>query len=213
MLFKARIGRRRVDAELSVVELRGRLRKGALPVVALDQLRTSCRVSTYVRELVPVVAAKTNEEKSCLVDLALDLIVGEPRIAVSASPHRCLHRRVRRFAGYRGTQRRGGHSELMLFKQLAGKSERSIACLNLMREFLFSFVRIVRLRFSSHSPRMHDSPIVACHSLRHANSRYMHVSFVDLIFHRDGCVCQPMVSNSPSQLVQDATRLGVTVVA
>ncbi|MGE8164514.1 hypothetical protein ACQKRQ_30785 [Paraburkholderia sp. NPDC080076] len=110
VLFDARIGRRRVDAELSIVELRGRLRKGALLVVALDQLRASCRVSTYVRELVPVVAAKTNEKKSFLIDLGLDLIDGEPRIAVSASPHSCLHRRVRRFAGYRGSQRRGGNS-------------------------------------------------------------------------------------------------------
>jgi hypothetical protein len=128
--------------------------------------------------------------------LGLDLIEGEPRIAVSASPHSCLHRRFQRFAGCRGLQRRGGNSELMLFKQLAGKSERSISCLILTREFLFSFVRIVRLRFSSHSPRMHDSPIVACHSLHRANSRHMRVTFADLIFHSDGRVCKPKATRA-----------------
>src|SRR5580704_11516320 len=51
---------RRVDAELFVVELHGR--KGAPFVVALDRLRAPCCVSTYVRQLVPVVAARTNEK-------------------------------------------------------------------------------------------------------------------------------------------------------
>lgn len=51
---------RRVDAEHFVVELHDR--KGAPLVVALDQLRAPCCVSTYVRQLVPVVAARTNEK-------------------------------------------------------------------------------------------------------------------------------------------------------
>ncbi len=40
---------------------------------------------------------------------------------------------------------RRGNSELTLFKQLAGRSARRISRLILTREFLFSFVWIVRL--------------------------------------------------------------------
>lgn len=71
----------------------------------------------------------------------------------------------------------------MLFKQLAGKSARCISRLILTHEFLFSFVWIVGLRFSAHSPQMHDAPIRACDRLHHANSRQMRVSCIDLIFH------------------------------
>jgi hypothetical protein len=171
--------------ELLVVELHDRLRKSALLVVALDKLRAPRRVSAYVHQLVPVVAVATNEKKSFLVDLGLDLIEGKPRIAVSASPHGCLRRRFRPFADCLGSDGRRGNSELTLFEQLAGKSARGISFLILTREILFSLVWIVRLRFSSHSSQMHDSAIRTRHSLHHANSRHMRVSCVDLIFHGD----------------------------
>jgi hypothetical protein len=42
---------------------------------------------------------------------------------------------------------------------------------------------------------MHDSPIRACHSLHHANSRHMRVSCIDLIFHSDlPSTCQGIVT-------------------
>jgi hypothetical protein len=75
-----------------VVELHGRLQKVALFVVALDKLHLPLGVSTYVHQLVPVVADATDEEKSFLVDLGLNLIEGEPRIAVSTGPDMGLRR-------------------------------------------------------------------------------------------------------------------------
>jgi hypothetical protein len=81
-----------IDVEPLVVELQGRLQKAALLVVALDKLHLPRRVLTYVHQLVPVVADATDEEKSFLVDLGLNLIEGEPRIAVSTGPHRGLRR-------------------------------------------------------------------------------------------------------------------------
>jgi hypothetical protein len=82
----------RIDVETLAVELHGRLQKVALFIVALDKLHLPRRVLTYVHQLVPVVADATDEEKSFLVDLGLNLIEGEPRIAVSTGPHRGLRR-------------------------------------------------------------------------------------------------------------------------
>ena len=52
---------RRVDMELLVVELHGRLRRAALFIVALDKLRASRRVGTDVHQLISVVTVATNE--------------------------------------------------------------------------------------------------------------------------------------------------------
>ncbi|SIT38594.1 hypothetical protein BN2476_170202 [Paraburkholderia piptadeniae] len=176
------IERRRVDMELLVVEPHGRLRKGAL-LVALDKLRAPRCVWTGVHQLVPVVAARTNEKKSALVGLGFDLIEGETRIAVSASPHGYLRRRFRRLGGCRGSEGRRGNSELLFIKQLLSKSARRVPRLILVREISFGFVQNVRFGFGSHFSQMNDSPISACNGLHHTNSCDVRVGCVDFIVH------------------------------
>jgi hypothetical protein len=61
--------------------------KAALFAVTLDKLPMPRRTSPYVHQLVPIVAGITDEEKSFLVDLGLDLTEGEPLIAISTGPH------------------------------------------------------------------------------------------------------------------------------
>jgi len=124
--------------ELVVVELHGRLGKGAL-FVALDKLRAPRCVWTGVHQLVPAISG--------LVEPGFDPIEG---IAVSASPHSYLRRRFRRLAGCRGSEGRRCNSGLLFFKQLVSKGARCVPRLVLAREVSFDFVQIVRFGFGSH---------------------------------------------------------------
>ena len=170
--------------ELVVVELHGRLGKGAL-FVALDKLRAPRCVWTGVHELVTVVAARTNEKKSALVGLGFDLIEGETRIAVSASPHDYLRCRFRSLGGYRGSEGRRGNSGLLFVKQLLSKSARCFPRLILVREVSFGFVQNVRIGFCSHFSQMNDSAISACGGLHHTDSCDVRMGCVDFILHDD----------------------------
>ncbi|MFL9936185.1 hypothetical protein P0D88_45875 [Paraburkholderia sp. RL18-103-BIB-C] len=148
-------------------------------------------------QLVPVVAAPTNEEKSILVGLRLDLIEGEPRIAVPASPHGYFRRCFRRFVSCLGSDGRRGNSELMFFKQLVGKNARRISRLILTLEILFSFVWIVRLRFSSHS--------VAQIRLQRANRRQIDFEWPQVFRSAFGLVRQHFAIKPTSGCQPDAT--------
>jgi hypothetical protein len=112
------IERRSVDTEPLVVELHGRLRRADLFIVALDKLRASRRVQTNVHQLISVVTVATNEKKFAFVGLDFDLIERETCIAVSASPHGYLRRRLRRLGGCVGSEDRRGNSGFLFFKQL-----------------------------------------------------------------------------------------------